>query len=223
MIRLTNPATLEARTHISAPNAHEVGDSELPVYFDTKNTAGSPTKDPQGKVSIGVPSYEESQTHTKSVGGFRVELPGSSSQSTASPAYVPQVSMPTPGPGSVGGFRVPPTNGPSHLGPSLKLKIPEPQGSRSPSPTTPAISLASPQLQVAGPSTNSTQPRPNSWSLNPYAAAMVRRATIDNVGLTIPGGWPGNNPFLSLISERADIDDKSQTEGASSTGSTAHN
>ncbi|KAB5589459.1 hypothetical protein CTheo_7099 [Ceratobasidium theobromae] len=211
MIGLTNPATLEAHTRISAPNAHEIGDSELPVYFDTKNSTGIPTTDPRGKVSIGVPSYEESHTHIKAVEGSGVELPGSSSQGTTStpPAYIPQASIPTHTPRAVGGFRVSPTstNGLAHC-PSLKLKIPEPQGGGSPSPTTP----------VAGPSTSGTQPCSNSWSLNPYAAEIVRRASRDNIGLMVPGDHPGNNPFLSPLSEGIDINDIPQPEDASSSG-----
>ncbi|CAE6515325.1 unnamed protein product [Rhizoctonia solani] len=193
MMSLTDPAALEAQPHFNARNAHEVGDSDLPVYFDSANTiSGKPAADPNGNISIGVPSYEESQAQAKPVGGFRVSLPNGDLHRDSTPAYAS--SGPAPGPGGIGGFRpmVEPNRSPV---PSLNLLIPEARWSPMPSPhlsplspKTPIVSLPSTSSQP-GPSV----PRPISWSLNPYASAMIRRASMDNEGPSLPGGWMDRN------------------------------
>ncbi|KAF8682739.1 hypothetical protein RHS04_02517 [Rhizoctonia solani] len=197
MTSLTNPAALEAHPHSSAKNAHEVGDSDLPVYFDSVNTiSGRPATDPSGNVSVGVPSYEESQAQNQPVGGFRVTLPRGNVDHGPTPVYAPSGSA--PGPGGIGGFRVMAEPGWS---PALspRLHIPEAHGSPMPSPLPSPLSPKSPVVCLP-PSTSSqagpSGPRPISWSLNPYASAMIRRASLDNEGLLPPGGWMSNtNPF----------------------------
>lgn len=206
MMRLTDPATLEARPRITLHNAHEVGDAELPMYFDSTNTAGRPTADPQGNVSIGVPSYEESQAQFKPVGGFRVEFPGDSGAGPA-PTYISSVPAPAPAPapaigsGSVGGFRGATEAGPSSAPVLSKLKIPEPSKDTS-SPTTPVIVAPSaspvPPRQSAS---SGIQHRSVAWSLNPYASAMIRQASMDDSSPLPPGGWKvETNPFLRMLS-----------------------
>ncbi|KAL5636012.1 hypothetical protein ACGC1H_004728 [Rhizoctonia solani] len=194
MISLTDPTALEAQPHSTARNAHETGDSDLPVYFDSTNAIpGKPAVDPNGNISVGVPSYEESQAQLRPVGGFRVALPNGNNQGPT-PAYAP--SGPAPGPGGIGGFRVaaqsnmPPTSPLSLHIPTEHLS-PMPSPMHSPlSPKTPIVSLPSPSSP--GPSV----PRPISWSLNPYASAMIRRASMDNDGPPFPGGWmEETNPF----------------------------
>lgn len=200
MMRLTDPATLEARPRITLPNAQEVGDAELPMYFDSTNTAGRPTADPQGNVSIGVPSYEESQAQFKPAGGFRVDLPGGSGAGPV-PAYVPPMPTPAPVPGNIGGFRGA-TETSSTSPPVLsKLKIPEPSKDKS-SPTTPVIHAPSPSPVPPRESASSgIQHRPVAWSLNPYASAMIRQASMDDSNPLPPGGWKfETNPFLRMMS-----------------------
>ncbi|KAJ1310275.1 hypothetical protein OPQ81_007016 [Rhizoctonia solani] len=197
IMSLTDPAALEARPHSSARNAHEVGDSELPMYFDSANTvSGKPTADPSGNISVGVPSYEESQAQAAAAGGFRVSLPNGNANPGPSPLYAP--SGPAPGPGGVGGFRatVEPSRSPN---PSLSLQIPADRWSPMPSPQlsspsagTPVVSLPPSGLSQPGPSV----PRPISWSLNPYASAMIRRASKDDEASSPLGGRADDsNPF----------------------------
>ncbi|EUC67175.1 hypothetical protein RSOL_499950 [Rhizoctonia solani AG-3 Rhs1AP] len=196
MISLTDPTALEAQPHSTARNAHETGDSDLPVYFDSTNAIpGTPAVDPNGNISVGVPSYDESQAQLRPIGGFRVSLPNGNNNQGPTPAYAP--SGPAPGPGGIGGFRVtvppnmPPTSPLSLRIPTEHLLSPIPSPMHSPlSPKTPIVSLPSPSSP--GPSV----PRPISWSLNPYASAMIRRASMDNDGPPFPGGWMDEtNPF----------------------------
>ncbi|CAE6432967.1 unnamed protein product [Rhizoctonia solani] len=195
MTELTHPAVLEAHPHSSTKNAHEVGDSDLPMYFDSANTiSGRPTTDPNGNISLGVPSYEESQAQSKPVGGFRVTIPTSNVNNGPTPAYSP--SGPAPGPGGIGGFRVMAEPGWS---PALspRLRIPEAHGSPMPSPLPSPLSPKSPIVCLPPPTSSQpgpSGPRPISWSLNPYASAMIRRASTDNEAPLPPGGWM-SNPF----------------------------
>ncbi|KAH7340386.1 hypothetical protein B0J17DRAFT_651155 [Rhizoctonia solani] len=196
MMSLTNPAALEAQPHSTARNAHEVGDSDLPMYFDSTNTvSGKPTIDPSGNISVGVPSYEESQAQASPVGGFRVSLPNGNATQSPAPVYIPSGSA--PGPGGIGGFRATAQHNLSSA-PSLNLRIPTerwspmPSPQVSPSPKSPIVSLPSSMSPQPGPSV----PRPISWSLNPYASAMIRRASLDSEVPSPPGGWMNDtNPF----------------------------
>ncbi|CAE7218443.1 unnamed protein product [Rhizoctonia solani] len=195
MMSLTNPAALEAQPHSTARNAHEVGDLDLPVYFDSTNTIpGKPATDPNGNISFGVPSYDESQAQARPVGGFRVSIPNGNTPSSRGPSPVYSPSGPAPGPGGVGGFRV--TAG-SNMPPSspLTLRIPTEHLSPMPSPMHSPLSPRSPIVSLPSTSGQSI-PRPISWSLNPYASAMIRRASLDNGAPSLPGGWVENtNPF----------------------------
>ncbi|CAE6460508.1 unnamed protein product [Rhizoctonia solani] len=196
MMSLTNPATLEAQPHSTPRNAHEVGDSDLPMYFESTNAiSGKPAIDPSGNISVGIPSYEESQAQASPVGGFRVSLPNGNVGQGPTPAYIPP--GPAPGPGGIGGFRATAQHNLSSA-PSLNLRIPTerwspmPSPQVSPSPKSPIVSLPSSMLSQPGPSV----PRPISWSLNPYASAMIRRASLDSEVPSSPGGWANsNNPF----------------------------
>ncbi|CCO26170.1 hypothetical protein BN14_00187 [Rhizoctonia solani AG-1 IB] len=196
MMGLAGPAAFEAHPHSSTNNAHELGDSELPMYFDSANTtSGRPVADPNGNISVGVPSYEESQAQTKPIGGFKVTIPNSDANPGPTPVYSP--SGPAPGPGGIGGFRV--TAEPS-WSPALspRLRIPEAHWSPMPSPLpSPLPSPSSPNYPVvclpASSQPGPSVPRPISWSLNPYASAMVRRASKDNEAPSPSGGW--TNPF----------------------------
>ncbi|CUA72370.1 hypothetical protein RSOLAG22IIIB_01037 [Rhizoctonia solani] len=203
MMSFTNPAALEAQPHSTARNAHETGDSDLPVYFDSSNSiSGKPVVDPNGNVSVGVPSYEESQAQVKPVGGFRVTIPNGNANPGPVPAYAP--SGPAPGPGGIGGFRVP--GGPSMPPSPMSLRIPTERWTPMPSPMH---SPSSPKVPVVSiPSSSShpgpSVPRPISWSLNPYASAMIRRASLDNDVPSPPGGWVETNPFRASGEPRAD-------------------
>ncbi|KAG8763833.1 hypothetical protein FRC11_011502 [Ceratobasidium sp. 423] len=193
MISLTDPAALKAQPGFSAPNADKVGDSDLPRYFDSANTiSGEPAVDPNGNISVDIPSYEESQAQVKPVGGFRVSLPNGNAHRDPTPVHAPSGSA--PGPGGIGGFRVmvEPSRSPV---PSLNLLIPETRWSPMPSPMpSPHLSPLSSRTPIVSLPTTSSQPgpsdsRPISWSRNPYAFAMIHQAGRDNEGPSPPGGW----------------------------------
>ncbi|KAG8722379.1 hypothetical protein FRC08_002860 [Ceratobasidium sp. 394] len=211
MLRMTDPATIHPQTHRSAANAIEVGDTELPTYDEASPIAGSsssPINPNRASRSFAVPTYEEAQAQAKPAGGFRVTLEGTSSLRNQAPDYAPPGIGPAPGPGGIGGFRVATANNGDNMPrrSPLSLKIPEPQvnglsagRASSPhlaAPTSPLTPGASPS------STGASTPRPASWSLNPYAAAMVRRASLGESDPAVPGAWSGSaDPLKALMSE----------------------
>ncbi|QRW00309.1 hypothetical protein RhiJN_28327 [Ceratobasidium sp. AG-Ba] len=203
MIHMTDPATVQPMTHRTAPNAIEFGDTELPTYTEPsqKNVAHSNTENLNRAASrsIAVPTYEQAQEQNRPAGGFRMTLEGGRAQV---PAHAPPGIGPAPGPGGIGGFRgMTVDNSPAI--PSLSLKIPEPKvngvstnqlGSPLLSPNSPLTPGGSPTL--GGPSTS----RPTSWSVNPYAGAMIRKASQSDEP-AVPGRWSSTNPYIELITE----------------------
>ncbi|KAG9092858.1 hypothetical protein FRC07_011575, partial [Ceratobasidium sp. 392] len=183
MLGMTDPATIHPQTHRSAANAIEIGDSELPTYdgpSPTEDSSSSPTNlNRAASTSFAVPTYEQAQAQAQPAGGFRVTLEGASSPRNQVPDYAPPGIGPAPGPGGIGGFRGTTSNDEDNMpGRSqLSLMIPEPQvnGRSAGSPSLlAATSLWSPGASPTSPST--PRSRPPSW-LNPYAAAMIRRAS----------------------------------------------
>lgn len=210
MIRIADPATIEAHPHASAQNAHEVGDADLPTYVDP--SAAQPTHANGSPTTMAVPTYEQAQaqqgTEANTAGGFRMTF---TSQPNSTPRDAPPGFGPAPGPGGIGGFRAM-TEMPSAPSggrrPSLSLRLPEPQVngnsriSLSPllMPTTP-LTPSTPSSPLDG-GLASAGPRPMSWSHNPYASAMIRQASISEQEPTPPGGWRvETNPFAGLVEE----------------------
>lgn len=188
MLRVTDPATIQAYTHASARNAHEVGDDDLPTYVDPTGAKGwnSSAGPSTSAMSTAVPTYEAVQAQSHLIGGFRATLDGATEQRNSIPAYAPPGFGPAPGPGGVGGFRMP--EPPSTSRPPLfPLRLPEAQAGLSSAPP----SLMFPPSPLT-PNGSESQQRPTSWSLNPYAAAMVRQATLSEQNPTPPGD---TNPF----------------------------
>ncbi|KAG8748053.1 hypothetical protein FRC10_009805 [Ceratobasidium sp. 414] len=208
MLRMTDPATIHPQTHRSAANAIEVGDTELPMYDESSPIAGSsssPTNlNRAASRSFAVPTYEEARAQAKPAGGFRIALEGANDLRNQVPDYAP------PGigsaPGGIGGFRVAAASNGNNV-PSrspLSLKIPEPQVKGSTSrASSPCLAPASPLTPGASPtSAGASTPRPTSWSLNPYAAAMIRQASLSESEPALPGAWSGSaDPFAALMSE----------------------
>ncbi|KAG9104597.1 hypothetical protein FRC06_001064 [Ceratobasidium sp. 370] len=210
MLRVTDPATIHPQTHRSAANAIEIGDTELPTYelSPTADSSSSPTNlNRAASRSFAVPTYEEARAQAQPAGGFRVSLEGASSSGNQAPNYAPPGIGPAPGPGGIGGFRVAAANNGADV-PSrspLSLKIPEPQvnGLSVGRASSPRLAPASPLTPGASPTSAGTStPRPASWSLNPYAAAMVRRASLGESDPSLPGAWSGSaDPLKALMSE----------------------